>query len=492
MLPSDTRGDLVVRLLSGESDQHELVLKSGCASPPIALGTHGAWAIRGRQVAKAHVMLAWSGETLFVGAPGGEGALLDGFPLGARWTEVRAPSELRFGNARLSIGRRAGPDEETEVPPEEATQHTCGSAGAQPAVRRVWTDDQVTCMDDGRILEALRLTRDDEVTCIAEVDLPSEAKRPAPVVRRRSDPPRIVRRTTPTPLSAVHVAPASGSMTHLHALPALPALPALAASARSGTDLGEGELAVMESSGPSSRMPSTIPSEGLIAVPMRVVERPPPVDVARPSQPTMAIPEPQGPLAPSGEHTFAPAPSRMDSIGAGALAVSGEHTSSARATATATATESTVVRRNKVSALRAGWTEASLPKKAIALLMIPALAGALLMSRSAPAARAVAPASADRTSAVAAAPPSATVTPTPTPTPTVSTAVVAPGGPVKAGAPALRDARTAERRALDTAASGQEAAAAEQYDALAAAHPETVAFREAARILRGRVANRHD
>jgi hypothetical protein len=63
---------------------------------------------------------------------------------------------------------------------------------------------------------------------------------------------------------------------------------------------------------------------------------------------------------------------------------------------------------------------------------------------------------------------------------------------VKAGAPALRDARTAERRALDTAASGQEAAAAEQYDALAAAHPETVAFREAARILRGRVANRHD
>jgi hypothetical protein len=458
MLPSNTRRDLVVRLLSGESDQHELVLNAGCPIPPIALGTHAGWTIRGRQVAKVHVMLAWSGETLFVGTPGAEAALLDGFPLGARWTEVRAPSELRFGSVRLSIGRRAGPDAETEVPPEEATQHTCGNVEAKPVVRRVWTDDQVTCMDDGRILEALSRTRDDEVTCIAEMDVPAEAKRPAPVVRRRSDPPRIVRRTTPPPLPAVHVAPASASMT---------------------------QVAVMESSGPTSRMPSTIPSEGLIAVPMRVFERPPPVDVARPSQPTMAIAEPQGPVARSGEHSSARAPWSMDSIGAGALAVSGEHTSTTRAT------ESTVVRRSKVSALTAGWTDASLPKRAIALLMIPALVGALLMTRSDPAARAPAAASADKTSAVAAAAPSATTTATPT-LATVSTVVVAPASSVKAGAPALRDARTAERRALDAAASGQDAAAAEQYDALAAAHPESVAFREAARILRGRVATRHD
>lgn len=480
MLPSNhTRGDLVVRLLSGESDQHELVLSAGCPIPPIGLGTHAAWSIRGRQVAKVHVMLAWSGDTLFVGTPGAEAALLDGFPLGARWTEVRAPSELRFGNVRLSIGRRAGPDEETEVPPEEATQHTCGSVEAPPVVRRVWTDDQVTCMDDGRILEALSRTRDDEVTCIAEVDVPPEAKRPVPVVRRRSEPPRIVRRTMPPPLPAVDVAPASGSMTHLHALPAFPS------NARFVSDVGGGEEAVMESSGPTSRMPSTIPSEGLIAVPMRAFERPPPVDVARPSQPTMAIPEPQRPVARSREHTSAPGIRSMDSIGAGALAVSGEHTSTTRAT------ESTVVRRSKVSALKAGWAEASLPKRAIALLMIPALLGALLMTRSAPAARAPAAASAHRTSPVRAAAPSATVTSTPT-LATVSTVVVAPASSVKAGAPALRDTRTAERRALDAAASGQDEVAAEQYDALAAAHPESAAFREAARILRGRVANRHD
>ncbi|MDB4937209.1 MAG: Cell division protein FtsK [Labilithrix sp.] len=470
MLPSNTHGDVVVRLLSGESGQHELVLKAGCPIPPIALGTHGGWIIQGRQVARVHVMLAWSGETLFVGTPGGEAALLDGFPLGTRWTAVRAPSELQFGSARLSIGRRAGADEETEVPPED----------------RVWTDDQVTSMDDGRILEALRLTRDDEVTCIAEVEVPPAARRPAPVVRRRSDPPtRLERPTTPPPLPPAHRAPANESLTHLHALP-------------SSNELREEDAGIIESCSPTSSLPPTIPSEGLIPIPMSTWARPIPVAVARPSQPTMAIPEPHGAFARTGEQTFAP-PS-MDSIGAGALAVSGEHASNAHR---ARATESTVVRRKKDSALEAGWRQASFPKKAIAVLMMPALLGALLMTRSAPAARAHAPGGAGRTSAVAVAAPSATVTTASTttvavgasaaPVPsTISTAVESPASPVKAGAPALRDARTAERRALDAAASGQDAAAAEQYDALAAAHPETVAFREAARILRGRVMVRHD
>jgi len=50
----------------------------------------------------------------------------------------------------------------------------------------------------------------------------------------------------------------------------------------------------------------------------------------------------------------------------------------------------------------------------------------------------------------------------------------------------LHETRTAERRALDTVASGLDSAAADQYEALAAAHRENVAFREAARILRAR------
>lgn len=499
---SNSRSDVVVRLLSGESDKHELVLKAGCAIAPIALGTHGRWIIRGRQVARVHVMLAWSGETLFVGTPGGEAALLDGFPLGTRWTEVRPPSELRFGSVRVIIGRRAGPDEETEVPPEEVTEHTWGSAPALPAVRRVWTDDQVTCMDDGRLEEALRLTRDDEVTCIAEVDIPADAKRPAlaaparttaaaprVTVRRKSTPPpRLERSATPRPFPAGHRAVERPSLTQLHAVP---------------SQLAEQDGSVIACYGPTSSMPATIPSDGLIPVPMPARVRPLPVDVARPSQPTMAIPEPHGALAPAGEQTFAPSPAVMDSIGAGALAVSGERASSARSAA---ATESAVVRREpmEVSAFTRVWRQALAPKKAIAMLMMPALLGVVLMARSAPSARAHALGAAETTSAVAVAAPSATVKATRTPAVGASAAPVVlartagtTGGEsaadlVPAAAQALRDSRTAERRALDTAASGQDAAAAEQYQALAAAHPETVAFREAARILRGRVANRHD
>lgn len=63
-------------------------------------------------------------------------------------------------------------------------------------------------------------------------------------------------------------------------------------------------------------------------------------------------------------------------------------------------------------------------------------------------------------------------------------ALPASGAPSRAAT--LSDARTPQRRALDAAASGAYASAAEQYDALSSAHPEDLAFREAARILHQR------
>lgn len=72
-------------------------------------------------------------------------------------------------------------------------------------------------------------------------------------------------------------------------------------------------------------------------------------------------------------------------------------------------------------------------------------------------------------------------------------AAMAPPAPAPHGVrlPGLRDTRTPERRALDTCASGRDAEAAEQYEALALAQPEKLAFREAARILRAR-SSTHD
>ena len=135
--PTEEKCPVVVRLVEGQSDQQELVLEVGRPTAPLTLGKSAGWRIEGRAVAEAHVMIAWNGTSLFVGSAPGRHALLDGFPLAARWTEVRMPSELRFGGARLSISRRA---------PHAPTRH-----------RR---DDVATSPDDGRLQAALRLSRD--------------------------------------------------------------------------------------------------------------------------------------------------------------------------------------------------------------------------------------------------------------------------------------------------------------------------------------------
>jgi len=137
------RGDIVLRLLDGRSDRRELVLESQVAIPPITLGSSGSWSIEAGHVAKEHVRIAFNGTEVFVGLCEGELGLLDGFPIGRRWREVKPPSELRFGSARLTITRRPDPDEITRVP---------------MLVREVRTED-ATCFDEDRLQAALRLSR---------------------------------------------------------------------------------------------------------------------------------------------------------------------------------------------------------------------------------------------------------------------------------------------------------------------------------------------
>jgi hypothetical protein len=151
------------------------------------------------------------------------------------------------------------------------------------------------------------------------------------------------------------------------------------------------------------------------------------------------------------------------------------------------------------------WRKASFPSKAIAILLAPALVGALFTVRGslhrsgeprggdveaasvATATAAVSPSVVQSSAAQPALLPRAE-RPVASAAPTVSGVVEAPKG----GVAAVRDTRSAERRALDAAASGQDAMAAEQYEALAVAHPESAPFREAARILRERAAGRRD
>ena len=173
MSPTEAESSVVVRLLDGKSEQQELVLEVGRSRAPFALGTRAGWRIEGRGVAEAHVMIAWSGARLFVGSARGEEALLDGSPLAPRWTEVRVPSELRFGGARLSIARDPHQPDGSEF-------------------EAMGRDDEATSPDDERLQAALQLSREEEATCIAEVVVPAEARLPTTWLRRTPDSERTI------------------------------------------------------------------------------------------------------------------------------------------------------------------------------------------------------------------------------------------------------------------------------------------------------------
>ena len=237
-------------------------------------------------------------------------------------------------------------------------------------------------------------------------------------------------------------------------------------------------------------MPPTIPSDGLLAV------APPPFSfgrtfaaaraepaLARPSSPTIAIPFEPAVAARAGD-SLAAIEAVVESS---ALAVSGENVASP-VPVTAPALWG--------RALEA-WRRASGPRRALAVLLGPAVIGALLTLRSTPAAPGAAPGAESAVvrdavgpagSPIAAAP--VAIAPVTIAGGTVKAAagaaVPSPGDRSKATAVGLHETRTPERRALDTVASGLDGAAADQYEALAAAHPESIAFREAARILRER------
>jgi len=149
--------DLVLRLLDGRSERRVVVLKAGLARPPFSMGRGGAWTVDTGHVAAQHVMLAFNGSDLYIGAVGGERALLDGEPVGHRWAIAPVPCELRFGCARIAIRARAS-DDETISPLAQS--------------RRARDLEERTSVDEQRLAEALRRSMENaEMPARAEVDV---------------------------------------------------------------------------------------------------------------------------------------------------------------------------------------------------------------------------------------------------------------------------------------------------------------------------------
>jgi hypothetical protein len=421
-------------------------------------------------------MLAFNGRNLYVCASRGQRALLDGVSLDGQWRLAATPSELRFGGARMSIGRRgegaAGPEEETQMPHSEATRIADVSV-PEPRSPRARREEEVTCFDPERLRAALALFKqDDEVTRIAGVEVPAPPK-PASVGSVQLPPlPRPAIRTIRMP-------------------PFVPPVVSAPVTVETSSVAVEDEAPEER----ASSMPPTIPSDGLIPVPFAPYQVPFKAAASRPSAPTMAIAQPSDGSTGDAGHDSAPphAFDSIDGIERTALAFSGE-TASISSGSSGAMMDSAAIRRGRLADLTHGWKQASFAKRAIAILMVPALIGALFTMR---------PISRARAESEVVSAPAATDAKT-IPSPTVRPVTIASATPVagatataarpKAEPAGFRDTRTAERRALDTVASGLDTSAAEQYEVLAGAHPDNLAFREGARILRERAAaaSQHD
>jgi hypothetical protein len=497
MRRGEPRSDVVLRLLDGSSAQLERVLEGGASVPPFAVGTRGGWVVRGPHVAKAHVLFAFNGDRLFACTPRGEQASLDGAALDASWREVALPAEVRFGAARMSLSRRAGPDEATERPDgaggrgeDAATSLDEGrQASALRAMRRA-PDDEVTCIQ-ATTAERAAHPADEELTCIQEVEVPAEARGPTNEEPTTPPSPPLPAPRPSLPQRTVRIVRRQERPAALRTAASPPPLPSrepvrAPAPAARGADAG-GDLAEPSA---SCELPCTIPGASLASThhPAAPAHRSAStVALALPIQgsPHLASRDAQAwhPALPSG------APSARDTPSPWALDAPPALTAAPTRDAARPAASASPVQA-ALGALRRSWQETSLPRRAIALLLVPTLLAAGSLGRSEPSAVA-------STAAGTTPPPSPTAAPAPpvraasspvakplVATPSVGAPSVA--APIAQAASALRDTRSPERRALDTVAAGLDASAAEQYDSLAAAHPENPAFREAARILHAR------
>ncbi|MBS2011786.1 MAG: hypothetical protein JST00_02635 [Deltaproteobacteria bacterium] len=505
MLRSRPMGDLVLRILDGRSDRTEVVLRAGTPLPPFAVGSSSPWKVTAPHVQGMHVMIAFNGASLFVCALPGSAASLGGAPLDARWVEVRVPTELRFGGARIFVDR--------------SSAGAPAAAASHPTKR----DDDVTVVGNAQEVD-LHPALTEAVTRIADVEVPDEARGPSsqeittppspalPMPRPPSRPIRLVRkapassRTAPIdivpPRLLARIAPAPRATevteTSDHALTSedAPHSPAGA--------LTEQLLRGLRSSPPSPRK-KTIPTSGL-GGPASRTGAPPAPPPARPPAPPAAPAAAAAPLVAVGPaSTTVTLPlvegrppqeegtrnrPRLDSLVPCVGAVDG----GVAELADARASQASAVTR-RLRDLQRGWDAATLARKASLVLVLPALVGALTSLGAAsasshvraPVAPKAAPASPMIPSGVPKpVDPVPEAVPVPLPAPVSTPARTTP----KPAVHALRDTRTEERRAVDAAAAGADAEAAERYEALAAAHPDNVAFREAARILRSRASAR--
>jgi len=94
----------VIEVRAGRGEPPSLELRPGLELAPLSVGTGGAWKVEAPGVRAVHFYLYFDGQTLFLqSAPGDDPPLIDGQPVPAAWTPAPDPCTVTFGQARLAF-----------------------------------------------------------------------------------------------------------------------------------------------------------------------------------------------------------------------------------------------------------------------------------------------------------------------------------------------------------------------------------------------------
>lgn len=459
-MTSDT-ARIIVELRAGEADQLDVGLSPGEPVEAFSIGQNGSWRIQAPGLADVHAYMYFDGATLYLASVNAaDPAWINGRPVPTDWQAIVPPCEIAMGSARLW----AELEEEFDVEPDEPEP----APAAMPRPRKPKRPK-------------ISPPKLDESTAMSALRAPAPAPAQGAGAERKRDKVRqikirqSVREAPPdeesTRLAPIDVAnapvgpqaplPAAGRPPEHVSAPVQPqAIPA------PGPPIPGGYPPSVQPPGPSAYAPSPgppIPGPPVGFVPPGVTAQP------VPPQPFGAAPVP-APFPPGVPFPGVPQPAPTPLT-------------------TTTPTASKGVGAKLVES----WKQASIPQKAILVLM-PFAIGAMFVifdDKSSAPQRPSKPATAHSasaapvasTSARAAAVESATATEAAPPPPPVETSTEAvPGKPTRRlGKEAPK---SEQREAADLVAAGNFAEAASAYEKLAAAHPDVPAYREAARILK--------
>lgn len=139
---------LEVRIVGARAQPPSFVFAAGVATQPFSVGTTGQWVVVGEGVGLVHLFIGFDGQRVHVVAASPSlPVLMAGSHVGGTWVTAPAPSEIRFGAARLMIrsAARNGALGQPEPVPStvsdggallQAAQRAAGPGGARAAARK--------------------------------------------------------------------------------------------------------------------------------------------------------------------------------------------------------------------------------------------------------------------------------------------------------------------------------------------------------------------